>query len=282
MAIADVVDLLACPVCGSRLQLTGQTVKCPSGHTVDLARQGYLNLSGRPPPRSADTPAMVAARDRFLTAGHYRLLAEGITGAAVWSTGRDLRVLDCGAGTGYYLAAVLNRAPGSRGVAVDVSVAAARRAARAHARIGAVVADAWRGLPVQAGVLDVVLNVFAPRSPAEFWRVLAPTGRLVVATPAPEHLVELREALPLLDVGPDKQARLSRALDAYFLPMEDHLVRSVQQWSASTVGDAVRMGPNAFHLDADLEAGLAALQGPVSVTVAVSLETWVPRPAPLR
>ena len=282
MAIADVVDLLACPVCGRGLQAAGQAVGCSLGHTFDVARQGYLNLSGRTAPRSADTPAMVAARDRFLTAGHYRLLVEEVAGAAVSGTGRDLRVLDCGAGTGYYLAAALDRAPGSRGVALDISVAAARRTARAHARIGAVVADAWRGLPIQAGVLDVVLNVFAPRSAAEFWRVLAPTGRLIVATPAPEHLIELRETLPLLEVDPDKQARLRRTLDAYFVPTEDRVVRSVQQWPASTVTDAVRMGPNAFHLDADLEARLAALEGSVSVTVAVSLEIRVPRPEPLR
>ena len=58
-------------------------------------------------------------------------------------------VLDLGAGTGWYLARVLDRLPGRSGLALDLSRHALRRAARAHARIGAVAADAWGPLPVR-------------------------------------------------------------------------------------------------------------------------------------
>jgi len=51
-------------------------------------------------------------------------------------------VVDVGAGTGYYLAAVLARLPGHAGVALDLSKHALRVAARAHRRIGAVGCDA--------------------------------------------------------------------------------------------------------------------------------------------
>ena len=97
-------------------------MRCPGGHNFDVARQGYLNLLGRPAPRSAGTPAMTAARDRFLSAGHYRPVATRLA-ALPRELGPRLRLLDCGAGVGYYSAMVLEQLPGGRGVAVDVSVA---------------------------------------------------------------------------------------------------------------------------------------------------------------
>ncbi len=88
--------------------------------------------------------------------------------AAAGRRGRGTGVPGCaadvGAGPGYYLAAVLGQLPGRAGLALDVSKFALRRAARAHPRIGAVAADAWRRLPVADGAAAVVVNVFAPRS----------------------------------------------------------------------------------------------------------------------
>jgi 23S rRNA (guanine745-N1)-methyltransferase len=57
-------------------------------------------------------------------------------------------VVDVGAGTGYYLAVVLERLTDRVGLALDVSKYALRRAARAHRRVGAVACDVWHGLPV--------------------------------------------------------------------------------------------------------------------------------------
>jgi 23S rRNA (guanine745-N1)-methyltransferase len=37
---------------------------CPAGHAFDVAKQGYLNLSGAAEPANADTPAMLDARAR--------------------------------------------------------------------------------------------------------------------------------------------------------------------------------------------------------------------------
>ena len=56
--------------------------------------------------------------------------------------------MDVGAGTGHHLAAVLDALPDARGIAIDASPAALRRAARAHERAAAVGADAWKPLPL--------------------------------------------------------------------------------------------------------------------------------------
>src|SRR5689334_18866545 len=156
----------------------GSGVHCAQGHRFDLAKQGYLNLSAGPQLANADTPAMVAARERFLGAGFFDPVTAAATRLAAPTAGS--RILDAGAGTGQLLAALLDAGAqddrlvpggepaGSRGIAVDVSTAAARRAARAHPRLGAVVADVWRKLPVADACLDLVVSNFAPRNPPEF------------------------------------------------------------------------------------------------------------------
>ncbi len=127
--------------------------------------------------------------------------------------------MEVGAGTGYYLAYALQRL-GGRGVAIDVSPAASRRAARAHDQLGAVVADVWGRLPIRDASAEAVLCIFAPRNPAEFARILRPDGALVIASPLPDHLIELRGPLGLLDIEADKQDRISRTLADLFTAVE--------------------------------------------------------------
>jgi len=282
--VAGVLDLLRCPVCRLPLTADGPSVRCPHGHRFDLARQGHLNLLQGRQPRHADTAEMVAARERFLGAGHYRAVADALT-ASVRAGLRSVRgqssgllsVLEAGAGSGWYLAALVDALPG-RGVALDISAAAARRAARAHPRVAAVVADTWQPLPVADAALDVVTSVFAPRNPGEFARVLRPDGVLVVVSPLPDHLVELRHALGLLDVGEDKQERLAEALAADFAPVAERTVVERATWTHAVVADLVAMGPNAFHLDAaDRSARVARLDESTEVTVAVAVSSWALR-----
>jgi len=273
MSLADVVELLACPVCAAPVELASppRSLRCVAGHSFDVARSGYVNLARSAPPANADTPAMVAARQRFLARGRYAPVADGIVAAA--HLAMPAAVLDCGAGTGYHLARVLAAWPGARGVALDVSPAAARRAASAHPRLGAVVADVWERLPVADGAVDLVLSVFAPRRADEFSRVLAPGGQLLTVTPTARHLRELRAELALLDIQPDKQGRLAAALREHFEPAQEEEVTVTERWEADAVREVVAMGPNAFHPAAP---DLAELAGTRDVTVSVRVSRWLP------
>lgn len=270
--LADVVDLLRCPSCESPLRLDG-AVRCDRGHSFDVARAGYVNLMDSPPPGSADTAAMVAARVRFLSSGHYRPLADALTALAAASVaGASPAVAEAGVGTGYYLAAVLAAYPGGRGLGWDASPAAARRAARAGPRLGIVVADSRRRLPIAGGSLTALLTVFSPRTPAEAARILADDGVWVVAVPTGDHLAELRSALGLLGVEPEKERRLLEQTAPWFSLRRRVPVRATFRPDRSALLDLVAMGPNAFHTTADrLAASVAGLPDGLALTLAVDL-----------
>jgi 23S rRNA (guanine745-N1)-methyltransferase len=273
--LADIVDLLRCPVCGDALGETGGALRCAAGHSFDIARQGYVNLV----PGRADTPEMVEARDAFLEAGHFRplsaALAEEARAAGGASGASGGAVLDLGAGTGHHLAAVLDALPDARGIAVDASPAALRRAARAHERAAAVGADAWKRLPVADGVAALVLSVFAPRNPDEMARILAPGGTLLAVTPTTRHLYELVGPLGLLSVPDDKADRLDAQLEAHFTltarrPLE-HPMFLTREEATQLVG----MGPSAWHVDDQTVAErLAALPDPLTVTASMTLSAF--------
>lgn len=238
----------------------GAALRCEVGHSFDVARQGYVNLLGHAAPRNADTPAMLAARDRFLARGFFDPLRDALTEAVA-----DARVIvEVGAGTGFYLSGVLAEHPDARGVALDVSAAAARACARAG--LPAIVADTWQALPLAASAFDVVLCVFAPRNPAEFARLLAPGGRVLVAAPLPGHLASLRAGLGLLEVPDDKAERLRDSFAAAGLHLtRTRRVRAQEMASAEALADLVAMGPNAFHSPAaPTQSGLVELDVAIS------------------
>nr|WP_306361130.1 methyltransferase domain-containing protein [Nocardia sp. CC227C] len=323
-------------------------MRCPRGHSFDLAKQGYVSLlTGSSTKMTGDTPAMLEARAAFQTAGHFAPIAAVVAGAVEMSirprppaarpappggsiagdpadsasprlarpgtarmastarlvatllpdaTPRDIArggranpavptrrngpstaVLEVGAGTGYYLGAVLDAVPAARGIAMDVSKPAVRRCARAHGRAAAVLADAWRGLPVRDEVLDAVLCVFAPRNADEVARVLAPEGRFVVVTPTERHLGELIEPLRMVRVDADKQDRLTESLSARFELLERTQVEYAMTLGHADIRHVVQMGPSAFHAADTRAERIATLPEPYPVTASVTVSIYRPR-----
>ncbi|MFI6157380.1 putative RNA methyltransferase [Kitasatospora sp. NPDC051170] len=280
--LQDIERYLTCPHCAQALAPHERTLRCAAGHSFDLAKQGYVSLlAGDAHTGTGDTAEMVAARADFLAAGHYRPIAEALASAAAAAVAvagegaGDGLVADLGAGTGYYLAQVLDALPGRAGAALDISKFALRRAARAHPRIGAVVCDAWRPLPLLDGCADLMLNVFAPRNGPEIRRVLRPGGTLLLVAPTGRHLRELVGALGLLSVDEDKQRRIDDKLGPYLTPAGRREVEFTLRLGAADVRTVVGMGPSAWHTDARrLEDALAGLADPVEVTASVTVAEY--------
>jgi len=267
--------LLRCPHCLDPLLRHEGSVRCDRGHSFDIARQGYVNLlRGDEHLGTADTTAMVDARQRFLAAGHFRPITDALVArtADVESPGG---VIDIGAGTGHHLAGVLDGAPHRIGLALDISTAALRRAARSHPRLTAIGCDVWGPLPIRSDVAAVVLDVFSPRNPPELLRITHRDGILCVVTPSNRHLHELVDALGMVTVDPDKERRLDESLGGHFVQID----RTDLEWDMNLdrvdTEAAVTMGPSARHLDSTATAmRLDALGSPASVTASVTLTTW--------
>lgn len=173
----------------------------------------------------------------------------------------DPLVVDIAGGTGYYLGRVLDGHPEFRGLTLDLSPLAARRAARSHPRAAAGTADAWAAFPVRTASADVVLSIFGPRNGPEMLRVLRPGGVLVVVTPQPGHLVQLRDALGMIGIAERKDERLDAQLAGFEL-----VARTAFEYTVALGRDDIRnevlMGPSAHHLDpVELDARLASLAG---------------------
>lgn len=279
--LADVVGCLECPHCAAGMAMEARTLTCETGHSFDIARQGYVSLlRADAQTGTADTTAMVEARSAFLESGHYAQVGDLIAGivASALVAGPDGCVVDVGAGTGHYLSRVLDAVPGRVGVALDVSKSALRRAARAHPRMGAVACDVWRPLPLRTASAAAILDVFAPRNPAEFQRVLVPGGLLVVVTPAQDHLAELVGPLGLVTVDPRKDERLDKALGGLFAKREEVHVGITMSLTRSEVETVIGMGPSARHVDpSSIARALSAIEEPVRVTASLDVSVYESR-----
>ncbi len=251
--LADVVPFLRCPHCGEGFVIASGSLRCSGGHTFDIARQGYVSLiAGGGGVHHGDRAEMVSSRADFLGPGHLSGLRDAIaeTAVTVAFETHPHTIVDAGAGTGYYLAAVLDRLPSFVGLALDASRYALRRAAHAHRRAGAIGCDVWSRLPLADGCAALILDVFAPRNGDEFDRILAPGGRLIVVTPTSDHLRELVTPLGLIRVDNKKAQRLESELSPRFTPTGSAGYEQTLRLDKAELRTLVGMGPSAHHLDA--------------------------------
>lgn len=238
----EVMVTLICPVrhCGAALERRDRSLVCPQGHSFDLARSGYCNLLQPRDRRSknpGDSRAAAEARRRLLDAGYgTALLAALKTEVAARRLGAA--VLDVGCGDGYYLGSLA--ADGEiEAHGLDLSVPAVELAARRYPEVTWVVANADRFLPYGDGSFDLVLSLDARLSAGEMRRVLAPEGRLLVAVPAPDDLVELRAAVLGEGVLRDRLARAAELLAPDFVLEDRRTVRQTARLDAAALRDAL-------------------------------------------
>ncbi|HQT34338.1 MAG: putative RNA methyltransferase [Thiobacillus sp.] len=270
---------LACPLDGTRLHCTGSAWTCASGHSFDIASQGYTNLLPVQNKRSrdpGDSKEMVAARRRFLTAGFYQPIAAAVSRAVLADLPADASIscLDAGCGEGYYMRQLATAVGDEQTLALlglDISKWAVLSAAKQDKRPSWVVGSN-ANLPVLPGTLDRVLCMFGFPVYAEFARVLKPGGLLVQVDAGPDHLRELREII-YPSLKPERPPDLQTPAGFSRLPTET--VRfSIKLTSAEQITDLLAMTPHLFRASAEGRAIAAALTA-LSLSVDVRLACFV-------
>lgn len=280
--LSNIVDVLADPVDLSPLRGEDgfSRLVSESGHSYDVARQGYVSLvGGKGLNHDGDSLEMVRSREAFLAQGYFAPFVEAVTDAVGDVIERSAAqvdepvVLEVGAGTGYYLAHTLDSIDGARGVGLDISVPAAKHLAKSHPRTGAVVADVWERIPLRDASVHAITVVFAPRNPGEFRRVLVDGGEAVILTADRGHLDELREPLGILGVEEGKLERMLEQAKGHLEPVSDaELIEFPMQLEREAIAAQVGMSPSARHLDpATLAERVAALPERLEVTARAQL-----------
>lgn len=193
---------LQCPICYTPLQRdlnSNKTWQCQNRHSYDQAKQGYVNLhlvQHKHSKSPGDTPEAVLARREFLKQHHYQPLQQAIV-QCIDTLNIDT-ALDIGCGEGYYTQAMGEIIP--QLVAIDIAKSAVQIAAKQdqqqhqQCKITWVVTTGSR-LPLANKSLDLCTSFFSPIPKDEILRTLKTQGYLLIATPAPKHLYQLRQAL---------------------------------------------------------------------------------------
>ena len=184
-----------CPICGGILNREGKSLRCESGHSFDIARQGYVHLlpvQQKHSKNPGDTREQVLSRRTFLESGAYMPIVEAVRGAALKYV-QEGPVLDVGCGEGYYAVRVADALKAEL-VGLDISKEAVRCAAaqyKGHSWICGTAAH----LPVGEKSVGLLMSMFALTLPEEYHRVLKENGIFIQVLAAQDHLMGLKQII---------------------------------------------------------------------------------------
>jgi 23S rRNA (guanine745-N1)-methyltransferase len=225
--------MLICSVrdCGLALVREEGRLVCARGHSFDVARSGYINLlqpQDRRSKQPGDSAEAVQARRRLHDQGVTEPLLRAIGELA--DLGPSDVVLDAGCGDGFYLGS-LARETGFDAHGIDISTPAVDAAARRYPGCEWIAANADRFVPHADYSFSVVLSITARMNAAEFRRVSRADGRLLVAVPAPDDLIELRGE------GRERAERTVETFAGQFTLTERRRVTTTADLDAASVKD---------------------------------------------
>lgn len=270
-------DHLICPIDQLPLIRCDNHLSCESGHSFDIARQGYVNLLLANEKRSkdpGDSKEMVGARSHFLDAGHYSALAEKLADLLIGLPGDKGTIVDAGCGEGYYLKHLHDRFLDTDLVSTtllgyDISKWAVQAAARRFPATWLVASN--RNIPLRDQSADVLLSLFGFPAYDSFHRLLKTDGILVLANAGPQHLIELREVIyPTVNVSNSNE--LAQAKAAGFTLVESTAVQyQIPSLSQSEIGQLLLMTPHLFRASRE-GRNKAQLLETISLSVDVELQ----------
>ncbi len=274
--------LLICPLCHLRFSKVGNTLKCASGHSFDLAKEGYANLVTHKLAASVgDSKEMLQARRSFLEHGNYQRLSALLNELIISYLRQEVAsdgnaeaeerlprtvVVDVGCGEGYYLGQMHQQLARTFPtddfclLGLDIAKDALRMAAKRYKTVQFVVADLKAGLIFANDSAHVLLNIFAPRNINEFARVLMPGGIALVVIPQPTHLQQLRSLFHLLSIEEQKEQHVITQFlaNAHFSLLTTRTLTYQLDLTQEEIAQVVTMTPGFRHLSEEMRAMMNA------------------------
>jgi 23S rRNA (guanine745-N1)-methyltransferase len=142
---------------------------------------------------------------------------------------------------------------------MDIAKEAVRMAAKRYKDAFFVVANLKERLALVDDAINVLLNIFAPRNVAEFARVSAPKGLLLVVIPGPTHLQQLRSALHLLSIEENKRQHVVEQFGDQFELVDSSSIAYELHLYSDEIAQAVMMTPNYWHLSDETRKAMAEM-----------------------
>ena len=243
---------LRCTVrdCAASLTRQGARWACEKGHSFDQHRSGSLNLLQPQDRRSrhpGDSREAAQARRRLAEIGHadavYRAFSHGVGSR---SQGRPAGLLDVGCGEGAFLRSIAG-VPALERHGVDISAPSIELAAKASPEVRFVVANADRSLPYADQSFDFVTSIDSRVNASEFERVLRNDGLILVAVPAPDDLIELREHVQGGRVEKSRSARIEEELGKSLRLADRTTIRDQRTFEPSVLRDLLTVTYRGFR-----------------------------------
>lgn len=256
--------MLTCPVCGNKLTRCAAAIRCETGHSFDMAKEGYVNLLRATKSGDLIGDDKLSARSRrdFLNCGYYAPLKDELCRIFADKEGA---LLDICCGEGYYTAA-LGENPNLQVYGFDISREMVRLAAKRGN--GTYFVANMANIPVAAECMDFCTHLFAPFNESAFSRVLKPGGRLFTVLPGKYHLWGLKRAL--YDTPYENDEKLPVTDQLRFVGSHK-VTAQITLASQEDIQAVFRMTPYYFHTsekDKQKLLSLHALQTPIEFVIA--------------
>ncbi len=266
---------LTCPLDGLILSKYNNALCCDNRHSFDYAKEGYVNLLPAHYKRSkspGDNKAMVQARKRFLSTGHYQAISQLLNKHMSASGNKKLSILDAGCGEGYYLDELKNViGEDHQFIGLDISkwaiAAAAKKRTWAHWLVAS-----NRKIPLEDKSLDILICAFGFPCYDEFARILKPGGKLFMLNTEQDHQIELRNLLysdvkasQKFDLEPSKEQHLE-LIKTDYKHFSIHLIQD-------EISDLLAMTPHFYRAPKNKIEALSSLKS-LDLTISVSLREF--------
>lgn len=263
------LNTFRCPICHQGyIKLTGNTLVCAEGHTIDFNRHGYLHFLNTQGTTEYDR-LMFLSRRRLLEAGLFKPIIEKVNSLLPTS---PQSILDVGTGEGTPLAQLAAfRHHQDFYVGFDISKPGITLATQLDIDAFFCVAD-LRQLPFADQSFDTVLELFSPSDYREFNRVLKKNGRLMKVIPNADYLLELRH---LLYGNQDQHyhydnGKVLKLFKQHYPDAKQIPICYQFNLPHELVTDMIKMTPMSWGRDVHQPTG-AELENLTSITVDVSL-----------